>query len=52
MSIDLLNIAPNVVSRDLSGYIIFLYGAPKSGKTTTAVQSPRSLLIATEIGYV
>lgn len=49
---DLLSIKPNVVSRDLSGYIIFLYGSPKSGKTTAAVQSPKSLLIATEIGYV
>ena len=29
--IDLLNIAPHQVSRDLRGYSVFLYGDPKSG---------------------
>lgn len=33
---DLLNIKPNKVSRDLSGYITYIYGAPKVGKTTLA----------------
>lgn len=26
---DLLNIQPTKVSRDLSGYIIYMYGSPK-----------------------
>lgn len=29
MAINLLNLQPNVVSRDLSGYITYIYGAPK-----------------------
>lgn len=33
---DLLNLQPNKVSRDLSGYITYIYGAPKTGKTTLA----------------
>ena len=36
MAINLLNIQPHKVSRDLSGYITFIYGAPKVGKTTFA----------------
>jgi hypothetical protein len=35
--IDLTQIEPHKVSRDLSGYITFIYGAPKTGKTTLAV---------------
>jgi len=30
MAINLTAIKPNIVSRDLSGYITFLYGAPRS----------------------
>ena len=29
MAMDLLKIQPHKVSRDLSGYITFIYGAPK-----------------------
>lgn len=29
MAINLTALKPNVVSRDLSGYITFLYGAPR-----------------------
>ena len=29
MAINLLNIQPHKISRDLSGYITFIYGAPK-----------------------
>lgn len=47
----LLNITPHVVSRDLTGYSILLYGQPKSGKTTTASKFPNSLLLAFELGY-
>ena len=36
-SIDtLLNLQPSVVSRDLTGYITYIYGAAKVGKTTFA----------------
>ena len=51
MAINLLNIKPHQVSRDLSGYITFIYGAPKTGKTTLATQMPGSLLLAFERGY-
>ena len=34
MPIDLLSIQPHKISRDLSGYITYVYGAPKVGKTT------------------
>ena len=29
MAINLLNIKPHQISRDLSGYITYIYGAPK-----------------------
>lgn len=51
MAINLANIQPHKVSRDLSGYITYIYGAPKTGKTTLATQMPGSLLIAFEKGY-
>ncbi len=50
-NIDLLNIQPHQVSRDLRGYSVFLYGDPKSGKTTIATKFPRHLLLAFEKGY-
>lgn len=34
MAINLLDVKPHQVSRDLSGYITFIYGPPKVGKTT------------------
>lgn len=51
MSIDILNIQPSVISRDLRGKYVLLYGKPKSGKTTAACSFPNSLLIAFEKGY-
>lgn len=51
MAINLLNIKPHKVSRDLSGYITYVYGAPKTGKTTLASQMDGSLLLAFEAGY-
>lgn len=51
MAIDLLSIAPHKVSRDLSGYITFVYGPPKCGKTTFGVKMPGALLLAFERGY-
>ena len=49
--INLLNIQPHQVSRDMRGYSIFFYGEPKSGKTTIATKFPRHLLLAFEKGY-
>ena len=49
--IDLLDITPHQVSRDLRGYSVFFYGEPKSGKTTIATKFPRHLLLAFEKGY-
>ena len=51
MGNSLLEITPHVVSRDLTGYSLLLYGEPKSGKTTTASKFPNSLLLAFELGY-
>ena len=51
MAINLLSIQPHKVSKDLSGYITYIYGAPKTGKTTLAVQMPKTLLLAFEKGY-
>ena len=47
----LLDIKPHQVSRDLRGYSVFLYGAPKTGKTTIACQFPGALLLAFEKGF-
>ena len=49
--INLLNIQPHQVSRDMRGYSVFFYGEPKSGKTTTATKFPNHLLLAFEKGY-
>lgn len=51
MAINLLNLKPNVVSRDLSGYITLIYGPAKIGKTTFASKMPKPLLLAFEAGY-
>jgi hypothetical protein len=51
MAIDLLGIEPHKVSRDLSGYITYIYGEPKTGKTTLATKMPQALLLAFERGY-
>ena len=51
MAIDILNIQPSVISRDLRGKYVLLYGKPKSGKTTAACAFPNSLLVAFERGY-
>ena len=51
MAINLTAIQPHKVSTDLSGYITYIYGAPKTGKTALAVQMETSLLLAFEPGY-
>ena len=49
--IDIFSIEPHQVSRNLRGYSVFFYGDPKSGKTTTAAQFEKNLLLAFEKGY-
>ena len=49
--IDLTKIQPHKVSRDLSGYITYIYGPGKIGKTTFGVQMPGALLLAFQKGY-
>lgn len=51
MAIDLLNIEPTTISRDLRDKFVLLYGLEKSGKTSWAAKIPDNLLLATEIGY-
>lgn len=51
MAINLMALTPHQVSRDLSGYITYLYGQPKVGKTTLVSQFPGVLLLACEKGY-
>lgn len=46
MEIDLLNIQPHKVSRDMRGYSVFFFGDAKTGKTTAASKFPNSLLLA------
>ena len=51
MGMNLLAIQPHKVSRDLSGYITYVYGQGKTGKTTLASQMQNCLLVAWERGY-
>lgn len=51
MAINLLNIKPHKVSRDLSGYITYLYAPGGAGKTSFGSQMPSPLLLAFERGY-
>ena len=49
--LDLLNLTPHQVSRDLRGYSVLFYGEPKSGKTTTATKFPNHLILGFEKGW-
>lgn len=51
MAINLLAIEPNKVSRDLSGYITYIYGPGGAGKTTFGAATKKPLLLAFELGY-
>lgn len=51
MALDLLNLQPHKISTDLSGYITYIYGTAKVGKTSLAAQAQDCLLLATERGY-
>ena len=48
--LDIFSLEPSKISRDLKGKYILLYGAPKVGKTSFAVQAPRALVCAFEMG--
>ena len=49
--LDLMNIMPHQVSRNLRGYSVLFYGEPKSGKTTTATKFPHHLILGFEKGW-
>ena len=49
--IDIFNIEPNKISRDLKGKFILIYGEAKSGKTSFSSLFPKPLLCAFERGY-
>ena len=51
MAINLLEVKPHIVSKDLSGYITFIYGPAKTGKTTFGTKMPGHLILAFERGY-
>ena len=47
----LWEVEKNVISRDLKGKYVLLYGKPKSGKTTAPCSFPDAVLLAFEKGY-
>ena len=49
--IDILNLQPTNISRDLKGKYVLIYSLPKMGKTTLACAFPKNLLLAFERGY-
>lgn len=51
MAIDIFNIQPTTISRDLKGKFVCIYSQPKVGKTSMACQFPKNLLLAFEKGY-
>lgn len=51
MAIDIFNIEPSVISRDLKGKFIAIYSLPKVGKTSLACQFPKNLLCGFEHGW-
>jgi hypothetical protein len=49
-TIDIFNIEPSVISRDLKGKYIAIYGKEKCGKTTFGSRLPRALFCNFEVG--
>ena len=49
--IDILNLQPTVISKDLKGKFICIYSLPKVGKTSLACQFPKNLLLGFEHGW-
>lgn len=50
MAIDLLNLKPSVISKDLREKYILLAGQPKIGKTEFCSMAPDALIVAFEMG--
>lgn len=50
-AIDIFNIQPTQLCKDLRGRFVLLYGQPKSGKTSMSAMWPKPLLVAFEKGY-
>lgn len=51
MVVDIFNIKPTTITRDLKNKYILIYSQPKVGKTSFAAQFPKNLLLAFEKGY-
>lgn len=51
MAIDILNLEPTVISKDLKGKFVCIYSLPKVGKTSLACQFPKNLLLGFEHGW-
>ena len=49
--VDIFNIEPTKISRDLKGKFVLIYGEAKSGKTSFSSLFPKPLLCAFERGY-
>ena len=49
--VDILNLEPTTISRDLKNKFILIYSLPKVGKTSFAAQFPKNLVLAFEKGY-
>ena len=48
--IDLMNLQPTHISKNLKGKFILLYGLPKIGKTTFLSKIPKTLILSFEPG--
>jgi hypothetical protein len=48
---NILELTPTTISKDLRGKYALIYSKPKLGKTTMASQFPDNLLVAFEMGY-
>ena len=48
--IDIFNLSPSVIDKSLKGKYLLIYGSSKIGKTSFAVQAPRTLTCAFELG--
>lgn len=51
MALDLLTVKEHSVKAGVQGKMFLIYGGPKTGKTTTACQFSKPLLLAFEPGY-
>ena len=51
MALDLLTVIEHQVKAGVQGKMFLIYGGPKTGKTTTACQFSKPLLLAFEPGY-